>query len=482
MPNATIEYSYSDVPTIRGFSRSRNRIRGLMGPFGSGKSSGCVIDLARMGSEQAPSLLDGVRRTRYAVVRNTYRQLQDTTIKTVFQWLPPELFGRYNKSDQTYLVTKLDENLEIELMFRALDRDEHVSNLLSMELSGAWINEARELPWSIVRAIYGRIGRFPAVDDGGCTNPCLIMDTNPPDDESWWYTLFENKLLPGTKDRSTLDAKLFRQPSGLSDKAENKTKLPENYYEDLAKQDEAFVKVYVHGKYGYVQDGLPVYPEYNDSLHCQEDIGYAPGVPIYRGWDFGLTPACVLSQMLPTGQWVTFREFTTEFGESLSIDALSDTVILECSKDYPDAEFIDIGDPAGNSRAGHDARSCFMIMQGKGIRIRPGEQSPKMRQESVKWALSNMTNGAPRLLVSPACHVLRKGYAGSYHYKRIKVAGAAERYTDAPDKNMYSHVHDANQYVAVHLFGDLVRNKVAKEESKPVQNSVYVEQSYGWMM
>ena len=41
--------------------------------------------------------------------------------------------------------------------------------------------------------------------------------------------------------------------------------------------------------------------------------------------------------------------------------------------------------------------------------------------------------------------MLRKGFAGGYHYRRLKVAGD-ERYHDEPNKNGFSHVHDALQY------------------------------------
>jgi hypothetical protein len=38
------QYSYASVPTVKRFSQSKAFIRGLMGPFGSGKTSGCVMD------------------------------------------------------------------------------------------------------------------------------------------------------------------------------------------------------------------------------------------------------------------------------------------------------------------------------------------------------------------------------------------------------------------------------------------------------
>jgi hypothetical protein len=48
-------------------------IRGLMGPFGSGKSSGCVIELVKLSKRQP--LVNGKRRARFACIRNTYGQL-----------------------------------------------------------------------------------------------------------------------------------------------------------------------------------------------------------------------------------------------------------------------------------------------------------------------------------------------------------------------------------------------------------------------
>ncbi len=146
-----IRYSYADVPTIYAFAASNARVRGLMGPFRSGKSSGCVTEIVRRARAQRPGP-DGIARTRWLVVRNTFGQLEDTTIKTFHMWLPPARFGRYYVSDHRYVV-KGFEKCEFEVLFRALDKPDHVSNLLSLEVTGAWINEAREVPWAIVDAV-----------------------------------------------------------------------------------------------------------------------------------------------------------------------------------------------------------------------------------------------------------------------------------------------------------------------------------------
>ena len=77
------------------------------------------------------------------------------------------------------------------------------------------------------------------------------MDTNPPDEDSWIYHRFE-VLKP-------FNSEMFKQPSGLSPKAENLENLDGGraYYENLAVgKSKDYIKVYIDGQYGYVKDDL----------------------------------------------------------------------------------------------------------------------------------------------------------------------------------------------------------------------------------
>jgi hypothetical protein len=154
------------------------------------------------------------------------------------------------------------------------------------------------------------------------------------------------------------------------------------------------------------------------------------------------------------------RKFTA-VGDSIS--TFADCLLQVCAERFAGFTFEDFGDPAGQQRSAMTAdkaeKTCFDILAGKGIRIQAAEQNVTIRLESVRKPLNTLRNGKPQLQLHPRCQMLRKGFAGRYQYRRIMVSGSAERFHDAPEKNSYSHPHDALQYVATHVFGDSVRGR-----------------------
>ena len=105
------------------------------------------------------------------------------------------------------------------------------------------------------------------------------------------------------------------------------------------------------------------------------------------------------------------------------------------------------GDPAGMARAQTDERTPFDILRAQGLAARPAPSNdPLLRREAVAAALSRDIDGQPGLVLSPHCVTLRKGMAGAWHYRRLQVAGEA-RFVDTPDKNRFSHVCEAAQYL-----------------------------------
>lgn len=454
MSDLDIVYNYRHVPTIKRFSTSDKRIRAIMGPIGSGKSTGCVMEIIRRAQMQKASP-SGVRYTRFLVVRNTYPQLRDTTIKTFHDWIPPKYFGRYKQTDHDFTIDKIylpdGTKVHCEVLFRALDRPEHVANLLSLELTGAWLNEVREIPRTIFDTIDTRINRYPSVRQGGVTWTGVVMDTNPPDTDHWFYKMFE-------EDKPE-NAELFRQPSGLSKDAENLPYLPTNYYHDLmVNKDPEFIKVYVNGEYGFVLDGMPVYRNFVDSAHVSDKkLLPTPGLRLILGFDFGIqNPACVITQLHPSGKFNVIREFTAE---NMGIRAFTKEIIKpELATTYKGYEISAIGDPAGARRSDTDERTCFQELMEAGIPAIPARSnSLQARFEAVNGFLTKQVSGSQAFQLSNDCSVLRKGFNGGYRYRRLRVSGD-ESYHNVPEKNKYSHIHDALQYAALYLDTSLMVN------------------------
>jgi PBSX family phage terminase large subunit len=169
-------------------------VKGIMGPIGSGKSVCCCWNLFNWAMTQHPNH-NKIRRSRWAIIRNTYRELEDTTLQTWFDWFPRDL-GVFREAKMTHVMS-IDQadgtQVQAEFLFRALDRPDDIKKLLSLELSGAWINEAREVPLAILDMLQGRVARFPPMREGGPRISNIICDTNPPDEDHWWFNESRNK-------------------------------------------------------------------------------------------------------------------------------------------------------------------------------------------------------------------------------------------------------------------------------------------------
>lgn len=443
-------YRYDHVPTIRRFAESDALVRGLMGPVGSGKSSGCCWELFRRAMGQAPGP-DGVRRTRAAVIRNTDKELLDTTIKTFHEWFPPGVAGTWRKSERTFILRARDPSgrlvMQSEILFRAMDIPKQVRDLLSLELTFAWINEAREIEEEIFRGLLnkGRLGRYPRRADGGASWRGVWMDTNPPDDMSWWYRVLEEENLDDP------DFVLFKQPSGRGPDAENIPNLVEGYYESAMKgASSQYVKVYIDGHYGTVEEGMPIYRgQWNDDLHVSdEELWPMKRQPILLGWDFGRTPAVVIGQLTPRGQ---LRILDEVCGVDMSIRQLINAGLkpLLATK-YKGFEIeASLGDPSGAAHL--DEVVPFHIVEEEGLPIEPAPSNdPMMRWEWVRHWLNQLRDGQPALLLNPTCRLLRRGFNGRYKFRRLQVVGAERRFAEKAEKNDVSHPHDALQYLCSH--------------------------------
>jgi len=391
------------------------------------------------------------------VIRNTYPELESTTIKTWQQQFPEPIFkmiwgapicctARYPLSDGT--------EVDLEVLFMSIDREQDVKKLLSLELTGIYLNEFREMRKSVLDMGTARVGRFPSKAMGGHSWCGIIGDTNPPDDDSDWYELIEEQKPEGFE--------FFKQPGALlgtsadalrnNPEAENIHNLNDGfgyYRRMIAGKTWEWIKVYVCGEYGNFYDGRPVYSEYVDSVHCaKEPLEVWRGLPLIVGMDFGLTPAAILCQETGRGQ---FRAIDEVIGVDVGLNRFLQYGLgprLRLPR-YSGLPLVIHCDPAGKGKMQTDEQTHIQILEKHGYRVFPAiTNSFAARRESVAQRLMLMIDGAPGLLISPVCKVLRKGFQGGYRFRRVQVVGEP-RWENEADKNRFSHPHDALQYAVM---------------------------------
>jgi len=196
--------------------------------------------------------------------------------------------------------------------------------------------------------------------------------------------------------------------------------------------------------------GFPVYPDFTKAIHTSKTrLMPQAGLPLLRGWDFGLTPACVVGQ-LQENKLVIFKEYVQI---NMGADRFTDLVLDDCSLRYLNwgrRGFMDFIDPSGEFRKDTDEGTCAKIMDSKGLRPIPGALAWEERRQSVEYFLTRFLkidhDPTACLVIDDAeCPMLIKGFEGGYRY--ADKAGEIEPSKLRPIKDEHSHVHDALQYL-----------------------------------
>jgi hypothetical protein len=482
------------------FFASKAFIRGIRGPIGSGKSATCIARLMATACSQHPTggamvngkYVGGVRKTRFAIIRNTYPELQSTTIKTWLDWFPEEIFGamRHDIPITHHIVMPLPDGtkMDCEIMFFAIDRPDQVKKLLSLELTAVFMNESRELEFSVLEGATGRIGRYPSQRERPDhipptewpTESYLLMDTNAPMVASWWYNLAEPDAKGGQEMQERM-AKLqqelveigaikadqplmefFSQPSGLADSAENIQNLRTGYYQfsSIGKTEE-WIKVHVENEYGVSYAGKRVFSNYSDNLHlAKAKLLPMRGVPLRISFDFGHTPTAVIGVLTPLGQLRVIDELVSE--DMFLTEFMDSVLIPHMLRNYPKLKFEEVlatGDPAGDTGGDANGQSCKDIVRKYFKQYKAATTNDlNVRLEAVAHFLSRNVNGDAAFKLSPNCVILQEGFLGGYHYKKL-TSTADNRYSDSPNKNRFSHPMDCVQYLAMQAYPHHMREQ-----------------------
>ena len=444
-----MQIDYKVNKTFAQVHNDQNPFIFVMGPMGSGKSSGCIWQAVFNAMRQIPQA-DGVRRSKHAVIRATYPALRTTTIPSWVSWFKDKIRIIQSIPMMGYLKFDLPDGtkVDMEIVFIAVDDEASIQKLRSLELTSAHINEANEVAEPVLEMLKGRINRYPAEKDGGPVNSFIILDYNGVSTTHWLYRLAEEDKPEGYSFYKQPPAVLMTEDGKfvVNPEADNLEHLNVNYYPyQLQGADEDFVRVNLMNNYGEQRSGRPVFKDYDDRRHCfEKEFKPLRGVPVVIGVDQGLTPAAVFTQQAPNGQILVFDEITTE---DCSLQEFCEDLLWPLIRTkYPEivGNFHLVCDPAAAQRSMNDAKAGVDVLREFGFKVKLAKTNVfAKRREAVVYFL-RMHN---KFVMSPECQMLRKGFLSGYKYDEVKSALRGDSYLkDKPSKNEFSHVHDALQY------------------------------------
>lgn len=441
---ASVDLEFTPVPSLAGlFSADPavHRFIFALGPIGSTKTTTILHFLLAKAAMQEASP-DGYRRSRFALIRSTVTSLVQTLLKDILN-----LFGgvvEWRPSVKTVFVDVGD--IKSEWILLPLDTPDDIRRLLSLQLSGVYVNEAREVPWDLITQAYSRTGRYPSTLAGGvnCTHRFLVADSNLGVEGSAMW-----EFLEVTKSPSTL---YLHQPDALSPEADWLQYLPQGYYQDIMIGASAqFIRQHVHAQWGMDLSGEPVYgSSYSRNWHVSPvRLKPFPDRPLVVGIDPGLNPAMVVAQLSGEGQ---LRILAEAHASNLLFRPFIDKVILPILQVmFPLFKMIFIVDPAGGSRTAMSADTAIGVLEAYDftvLRSPTNELAPRLR--GVERWLTTSIGDQPGLVIDPICVELIRGFEGAYRYVRDS---KGELNPKPEKKHPVSDIHDSLQYIALGLSG-----------------------------
>lgn len=453
-------------PVGEAYFRDRSPVSCIMGPVGSAKTTLSLQKAILTAYRQRPSTIDGVRRVKCGVIRDTYPNLRKTALATWHAICPPSMGKWSGEAPYTHTVQFDTPGGRVELTMEFIALGEHrVEDVMrGWEGTCAYLNEADRLSEDVLTYVKSRVAppRYPSPLHGGASWGGVWLDCNAPDTGNWIYQRFVKKPVEGER--------FYRQPSGLSPQAENMKNLRKqhpDYYGEAAKgQPDWFVRRMIRNEFGYSREGQPVYlKEFADAKHFAAfELLPAPGLPLLIGADADLKGAFVIAQRMPqNGAWRFLDEVLAPpegMGARRLAEALNRLLATPKYRNHKigggwravneEAPACIWADPAsGFARTRTDEQTWAQIVFNvTGIRVRPapGNNNTMLRIEALRHVLDAPDDGdQPNVLFSPTMIGTREGLNSEYKF-RVRHDGTTE---DKPEKNIHAAVIEAAQYVCL---------------------------------
>jgi hypothetical protein len=474
MAGAFHNINYDPPPTVKNFIKSYTPgelfYDWIVGPVGSGKTTGIFFKLCYMASLQEPGP-DGIRRTKAVVVRNTAPQLNDTTIASWFIWFKDGQAGKWYATQKNFLLKFGD--VECLVMFRPLDTEQDIARVLSLEVTFVLVDEFVQVPRKVIDALSARVGRYPSsgADGVGPTNKGVWGASNTETEDNPWFDYLHNKCVrspaPLPPDKN---ARYWVQPSGLSEEAENLKGLGNGdvergrrYYTDIIKdKSEAWIKQYVEAEWGFSVSGKPVISSFRAAIHVKKArFSPNPALPLVAGFDPGIAgSAFVFGQQSLEGNLIIYGELVQSgLGARRLMTERFQPYLVRRFPNFPKGRVKITADPAAANRAQTDEKSVVEVVREYFPCEAETNNRLPLRVDGLDFFCSRLIDGEPGLLIDEEnCPTLIRALKGGWRWtidqKKDSIAGAE------PEKNAFSHVGDAAGYLARYF------HKIHQQESR----------------
>lgn len=470
--------AYSPHPTAWDIHKSQAQVKAVCGPVGCGKSTMAIWDFFFL-------CRDSTVPIRGVVIRESYRELADSTRKTFEEWFGP--ICRYHESSEKAILTFPGADgvtRSHELFFRSCRKAEEASKFLSTEFAFAWLEEP--VPAYSTSGVMGGgldIDLFQLLQmrirQKGAPRYEIILTFNPPTSRHWIYTEFFKRDVQALE---KMNYALFRVA-----KSENEKNLRIGYYDQLlAVLSPDLAKRFVDGEVVTVYPGEAVYKEAKELWHVRDDLDYMPELPLVLGFDAGRTPCCLITQIVPSGQWRWLAELQLV---DAAMDSLSDVLLPLIRSRFPGATWRGWLDPAGFAGGQGVDTSPADVLNNRGFPVQPGAIEWFTRREAMKQRLVRSIYDQPSVVISRSgCPLATEAILGGYRYPK----GFDGRLADQPLKNEFSHLMNAAEYIATGEF-NVLANQPALKRPEPSKNKTQFKNwnplqlpkpqrgAYGWL-
>jgi hypothetical protein len=451
---------YEASPTLAKFIKGRKFYSLACGNRGSGKSTAGLFRTIMLANEQKKQYYP----LRWAVVRDTRKNLGLTLARTIKQWLPEPYCHWRGKPEEPeccdiYIGDKKHLVHILHFDFFGINSPADHDRFQSYEASGVWIEEPCPLRTNtefISSGVSESVLATAITCLRGSPYPSIQLTMNPPSADHWVAQLFH---LPGYEACADMELEMppdqlrireqIRQDTSIFmvPMAENAAERVTPGYMERNRQillatghTDLYARL-VEGRVGYVDVGVRVMPEFCGA-HLAAGIRVIPNVPLILAWDFGLYATCIAAQVSPQGYLLIHKAWSRE---NTGVQQLCRTLVQPWLAEQDVKTWWYCGGHEAKEREQSNSEESALRTIVRELGHAPYKPAPiswSARRLAGKEGLERYISGIPWIRVDPqGAAMLVRSLDGGWSYE--VTPSEQVRNEQVPPKGRFSHLGDA---------------------------------------